>query len=52
MASNAGENALQQLLRFTRIDGAASLVREGNHSIHVREIAFELFGAEPIANVM
>src|SRR5438034_11536787 len=52
VAGDAGQDTLQDLLRFAGIHGATGFVGEGNHAINVRKITPELLGAKTVAHVM
>src|SRR5213078_759684 len=52
MASDAGQDALKNGLRFTRIHRTPGFVGEGDHTVDIRKIAFEFFGAKSVSYIM
>ena len=52
MARNAGQHALQQLVRVAGLKGATAFMREGNHAIDVGPVAVEIGPLKAIRDVM
>ncbi len=52
MPREAGEDALQKTVRLARLDGAAALVREGDHAIDAGKILLEFRAFEAVRHVM
>src|SRR5262245_47975318 len=52
MPGYPGEHALKDCLWLARINCATAFVRESDHAIHMREIAFEFLGAKSIPHIV